>query len=337
MLDEGECWAAVTGRDAASDGLFVYAATSTGIYCRPSCSTPIPLRRNARFFSSAVAAEAAGFCACKRCRPSVDSPSASHVVAVSKACEMLRARERIPSLATIAAAVGISPFHLHRILKEALGVTPGEYAQAVRWQRLADSLEAGGPVAEAIYGAGYGSMSRVYEKARQMLGMTPAERRAGGAGCSVRFAVAPSNMGPALVAATVDGVCAIEFGDDRVRLEARLRRRLPAAVVVERRDVEVADRLNVAIRRAALPLRARELPSEVRNVAFRIRLRKAIKPGLIAELPHAGAGHCPAAQAVTLPLVSGRVGSGRRVPPWRADGPTPLPSHRSGSQGTGSC
>jgi AraC family transcriptional regulator, regulatory protein of adaptative response / methylated-DNA-[protein]-cysteine methyltransferase len=145
-MDEDKCWTAVAGRDTASDGHFVYAVVTTGIYCRPSCSTPTPLRRNVRFFSGTATAEAAGFCACKRCRPTLVSPFASHVAAVGKVCTILRACERAPSLATLAAAVGVSRFHFHRIFKEVLGTTPGEYAKAVRWRRLAENLEAGRPV-----------------------------------------------------------------------------------------------------------------------------------------------------------------------------------------------
>jgi len=160
IADESECWSAVVGRDPATDGDFVYAVVTTGIYCRPSCPTPTPLRRNVRIFPDSVAAEAAGFCACKRCRPTLASPLAWHVVAVGKACAILSTSERAPSLAAVADAVGISRFHFHRIFKEMLGTTPGEYFKAVRWRRLAQSLASGRPVTEAIYGAGYGSISR---------------------------------------------------------------------------------------------------------------------------------------------------------------------------------
>ena len=341
IMDEGECWSAVAGRDAAADGHFVYAVVTTGIYCRPSCPTPTPLRRNVRFFSGTAAAEAAGFCACKRCRPTLVSPLAWHVAAVGKACAVLGARERAPSLATLAAAVGVSRFHFHRIFKEVLGTTPGEYAQAVRWRRLAESLEAGRPVAEAIYGAGYGSISRAYEKARQMLGMTPAERRAGGGGRSIRFAIAHSTMGPVLVAATDEGVCAIELGDDPAELAARLRSRLPAAMVVERHDADVAERIADAVRRSELPPQALGLPPEICDVAFRARLRKAIKPGLIAGLPRRGTAHRPTAPAARLPRstgpASGRVGAGRRAPPLKAARPNPSRSSGFGSQRGRSC
>ena len=340
MMSEGEWWSAVAGRDATADGRFVYAVVTTGIYCRPSCPTPTPLRRNARFFSGTAAAEAAGFCACKRCRPTLVSPLAWHVAAVGKACAVLGARERAPSLATLAAAVGVSRFHFHRIFKEVLGTTPGEYAKAVRWRRLAESLEAGRPVAEAIYGAGYGSISRAYETARRMLGMTPAQRRAGGGGCRIRFAVAHSTMGPVLVAATDEGVCAIEFGDDPAELEQRLRRRLPA-VVVGRHDADVVDRVADAVRRAELPPQALGLPPEIRDVAFRARIGKAIEQGLIARLPSSRVAHLRIAPAAGLPMstgtASGRVGAGRRAPPWRAARPTPSRSHSFISQRGRSC
>ena len=77
---------------------------------------------------------------------------------------------------------GISRFRFYRVFKEVLGTSPGEYFKAVRWQRFAEGLGSGRTVTAAIYDAGYGSVSRAYESARSMLGMTPATRRAGGAG-----------------------------------------------------------------------------------------------------------------------------------------------------------
>ena len=325
IADEGGCWSAVVRRDAAADGRFVYAVVTTGIYCRPSCPTPTPLRRNVRFFPDSAAAEAAGFSACKRCRPALASPDAWNVAAVGRACAILRASERAPSLAALAAAVGVSRFHFHRIFKEVLGTTPGEYAKAVRWRRLAESLAAGRPVAEAVYGAGYGSLSRAYEKARQALGMTPAERRAGGAGRRVRVAIADSAVGPVLVAATEEGVCAIEFGDDPAELEERLRRHLPAAVV-ERYDADFTARVADAVRRAELPRSALALPPDARDVAFRARLRGALGRGAAAGLPGGRVG--PARPAVDGAGVGARR---RRVPEAvlaGAGGPTPSPSSR---------
>jgi AraC family transcriptional regulator of adaptative response/methylated-DNA-[protein]-cysteine methyltransferase len=303
IADEGECWSAVVSRDAAADGRFVYAVVTTGIYCRPSCPTPTPLRRNVRFFSDPAAAEAAGFCACKRCRPTLASPLAPHVVAVDKACAILSASERAPSLAAVADDVGVSRFHFHRVFKEVLGTTPGDYFMAVRWRRLAQSLASGRPVTEAIYGAGYGSISRAYENARKVLGMTPAARRAGGAGIRVRFTVVEQGIRQVLVAATDEGVCAIEFGDDPAELEARLRRYLPAAVT-ERLDANSIALVAAAARRAELPPLALGLPAEVRDVAIRARLRRFLQQGLSTR-PQSRVAQPRIARPVGLPASSG--------------------------------
>lgn len=284
VTGEGERWRAVVDRDPAADGRFVYAVITTGIYCRPSCSTPTPLRRNVRFFADARAAEAAGFYACKRCRPTLTSPTAWRTAAVEKACSILRERERAPSLTALAAEVGISRFHFHRVFKGVLGITPGEYADAVRRQRLTEGLEAGRPVAEAVYGAGYGSLSRVYERVRHVLGMTPAARRAGGAGTRIRFTVALRRDGHVLVASTAEGVCAIEFGDDVAELERRLHRHLPAAVI-EPHDAEVSARVADVARRTELPSEALGLPADVHEVALRARLKKSLRPVLIDTVP----------------------------------------------------
>jgi AraC family transcriptional regulator, regulatory protein of adaptative response / methylated-DNA-[protein]-cysteine methyltransferase len=286
--EERECWSAVVGRDAAADGRLVYAVVTTGIYCRPSCPTPTPLRRNVRFFSDPGAAEAAGFCACKRCRPTLASPLAWQVAAVGKACAILSMSESAPSLAALADAVGISRFHFCRIFKEVLGTSPGEYFRAVRWHRLADGLASGRSVTAAIYDAGFGSVSRAYESARSMLGMTPAVRRAGGAGTRVGFTIVEHGNGLLLVATTDEGVCAIEFGDDAAELEARLRHQLPAAVI-EPLDANAAARVARAARLAELPPRARELLPEVREVAMRARLRSLLRQGAGAwQRPRAG-------------------------------------------------
>jgi AraC family transcriptional regulator of adaptative response/methylated-DNA-[protein]-cysteine methyltransferase len=293
----------VASRDAAADGRFVYAVVTTGIYCRPSCPTPTPLRRNVRFFPDNAAAEAAGFCACKRCRPTLASPLAWHVAAVGKACAILSASARAPSLAAVADDVGVSRFHFHRVFKEVLGTTPGDYFMAVRWRRLAQSLASGRPVTEAIYGAGYGSISRAYENARKVLGMTPAARRAGGAGIRVRFTVVEQGIRQVLVAATDEGVCAIEFGDDPAELEARLRRYLPAAVT-ERLDANGTALVAAAARRAELPPLALGLPAEVRDVAIRARLRRFLQQGLSAR-PQSRVAQPRIARPVGLPASSG--------------------------------
>jgi AraC family transcriptional regulator of adaptative response/methylated-DNA-[protein]-cysteine methyltransferase len=216
---------------------------------------------------------------------------------------MLGASEPRPSLTVVADAVGVSRFHFHRVFRDVLGTTPGEYLKAVRRQRLAHSLASGRPVTEAIYGAGYGSVSRAYETARKALGMTPAVWRAGGVGSRVRFTVVEQDGGLVLVAATDDGVCAIEFGDEPAELEARLRRRLPAAVI-DRLDAHATARVAIAVRRAELPPLALGLAADVREVALRARLRSFLGPGSSTR-PQSRVAQPKAAWPVRLPASAG--------------------------------
>src|SRR5690606_20686283 len=242
---ESDWWNAVVHRDATADGRFVYAVSTTGIYCRPSCPTPTPLRDNVRFFAGPAAAEAAGFRPCKRCRPTLASALAWHVGAIGKACAILDTSEGAPSLAAVATAVGLSRYHFHRVFKKVLGTTPGDYFQAQRCRRPAQAPASGRPVSEAVHAAGHPPVSRAYENARRARGMTPAAWRAGGAGTRVRFGVVEQAERHMLVAATDEGVCAIEFGDDPAELEARLRRDLPRAEI-EPLDPEMTARIKEA-------------------------------------------------------------------------------------------
>lgn len=173
MLDFDKCWAAVEGRDAGADGSFLYGVRTTGVYCRPGCASRRPLRANAVFFETVAAAEAAGFRACKRCRPTDASTASHHIAAIEKACALLQTSETMPSLAELADAAAISRFHFHRVFKQITGATPRDYARTHRLSRLAHRLDAGEKVAEAIYASGFGSSSRAYEAAPAALGMTP--------------------------------------------------------------------------------------------------------------------------------------------------------------------
>src|SRR5262249_17994139 len=153
MLDSEKCWQAVTARDRSADGSFYYSVRTTGVFCRPSCASRMPLRKNVAFHVTPADAEAAGFRACKRCRPTERTP-------VAKACAILAESESAPSLARLAAAVGVSPFHFHRLFKQVTGATPREYARAQRVTRFGAALDAGKRVTEAAYASGFGSSSR---------------------------------------------------------------------------------------------------------------------------------------------------------------------------------
>jgi AraC family transcriptional regulator, regulatory protein of adaptative response / methylated-DNA-[protein]-cysteine methyltransferase len=265
--DDAARWQAVAARDRAAEGEFLYAVTTTGVFCRPTCPSRRPRRENVRFFATASAASAAGFRPCQRCRPTGSSIAADHGAAIRRACALIEASATPPLLADLAAAARLSPYHFHRLFKAVTGVTPRAYAAARRVRRVQDELAAGTPVAEALYGAGYGSSSRLYEAASATLGMTPAAYRKGGAGTELAWGVAETPLGLLLVAASVCGIAMIELGDDEAELVRRLDARFANAV--RRRD-DAALRPALAALRGfiARPAQGLQLPLDIRGTAF---------------------------------------------------------------------
>ena len=230
-MNEATAWESVLHRDPTADDRFLYAVTTTGIYCRPSCPSRRPKRDNVAFFSSAAAAEQAGFRACQRCRP--NRAKAPHR-AVQRARDYIDSHiadlgeERI-TLEVLGKQSGISPYHLQRKFKEVVGLTPAQYIRARRSELLKGELKRGETVSRATFGAGYGSSSRVYGDSDQRLGMTPATYRRGGAGAHIDFVTARTSLGTLLVGATDRGVCAVTLGNDAKTLEAALELEYPAA------------------------------------------------------------------------------------------------------------
>jgi AraC family transcriptional regulator of adaptative response/methylated-DNA-[protein]-cysteine methyltransferase len=230
-LNEAVAWESVLQRDASADDRFLYAVTTTGIYCRPSCPSRRPKRDNVAFFSSAAAAEEAGFRACQRCRP--NRAKAPHR-AVERAREYIDAHitdlgeERI-TLELLGEESGLSPYHLQRKFKEIVGLTPAQYIRARKSERLKGELKRGETVSRATFGAGYGSSSRVYGDSDKRLGMTPATYRRGGAGAHIEYVTARTSLGFLLVGATDRGICAVTLGNDVKTLENALELEYPAA------------------------------------------------------------------------------------------------------------
>ena len=230
LPDRDIAWRAVQDRDAQYDGRFVYAVSSTRIFCRPSCAARRPTKARVEFFASAREAEAAGYRACKRCRP-VGEQGSKVQRAIANACAFLSAHTDEPvTLAALASEVGVSAFHLQRAFKRALGVSPREYHDAERRRRLTKRLRQGDTVSRATYEAGFGSSSRVYERAADM-GMTPSELRKRGAGQKMQFSIVASPLGRLIVAYTERGVCAVALGDDDQALEGTLRADFAGAVI----------------------------------------------------------------------------------------------------------
>ena len=273
-LDPEAAWAAVLSRDSRSDGGFVYAVASTGVYCRPSCPSRRPDRRRVAFFSTPAAAEAAGYRACRRCRPaSASSPGDERV---ERAVAFLDAHLDEPlTLARLGLEVGLSPAHLQRDFKRRIGLSPKEYVDARRAERLKERLKGGDTVTDATYEAGYGAPSRLYEQAPARLGMTPGTFRRGGRGATIHYTVAASPLGRLLVAATERGVCAVMLGDDDDALAADLRRDFPQAAIV-RADAALAEPVSSTLRYLGGEMPALDLPLDLAATTFQWRVWKAL-------------------------------------------------------------
>ena len=219
LQNSAPLWNAVTARDARFSGVFVYAVRTTGVFCRPGCPSRAPRRENVEFFAAPVDAAAAGFRPCKRCQPTREDTAVA--VPIVSICRDLEREDKPLSLAEIADRFGWTSGHLQKTFKKALGVTPKQYADAVRIERLKSSLGQGQSVGAATYDAGFGSSSRLYERARHQLGMTPAAYRDKGAGQDIHYWVAQYPLGAVLAAATDKGVCSLKFGEP-AQLEAQL-------------------------------------------------------------------------------------------------------------------
>jgi AraC family transcriptional regulator of adaptative response/methylated-DNA-[protein]-cysteine methyltransferase len=266
-------WQQVMARDARQDGRFVFAVRTTGIYCRPSCPSRRPRRDSVEFFPNPNEAERAGYRACLRCKPTEISSQAQYV---TRARQLLDNAEGVVTLAQLSRQVGLSPFHLQRLFKRATGLSPREYQSARRMQQVKSQLRKGNDVTTALYDAGFGSSSRLYEKAPQHLGMTPGEYRRGGVGATITFAITPTPLGRLLVAATERGLCAVRFGENASELERNLRDEFHAAEL--HRDVSAMrkyiDPLLASIRGENTVI---DLPLDVRATAFQMKVWETLR------------------------------------------------------------
>ena len=274
--NETNRWQAVLQRDPQSDGAFVYGVLTTGIYCRPVCSSRLPNRENVRFFDTWRDAADAGLRPCKRCAPQAVQIPNEAAAAVEKACKMIEEADKEPSLNQLAEAVGLSSAHFHRLFKKTVGITPKQYATEKRLSRMRANLQGDTTVTEAIYHTGYGSSSRFYEKATESLGMKPAEYQNGAAGLSIRYTIAQSYLGWVLVAVTDRGICRIDFDDSREILRNRLKNTFPKAkFVADNPDIESIVVQIIAFLEA--PEDGLNLPLDVQGTAFQHRVWTALQ------------------------------------------------------------
>ncbi len=247
-----------------------YGVTTTRIYCRSGCPSRAPKPENIRPFATCEEAERAGFRACKRCRP--NQPLTAPAEAVTRVCRYLdEYYDSNPTLETLAKVGKLSPFHLQRTFKEATGMTPKSYAQLARVAALKKHLKKSRSVTDAMYEAGYGSSSRLYEHSARQLGMTPRAYRNGGLGVKIRYTIARSPLGGMLVAATGKGICALYFGKASDELERELKREFPFAEL-EHEAAPMLDWLEELNRRLEGSKPRIDLPLDLRGTAFQRRV-----------------------------------------------------------------
>lgn len=275
-LDVERCWQAVAARDDTHDGAFVYAVRSTGIYCRPSCPSRRPRREQVAFFALPAAAEFAGFRACKRCTPRELRLAEPGAAVVAAACALIAAHLEQPlGLDDLGVAVSMSPHHLQRTFKRLVGVSPREYADALRLSALKGRLRAGDTVSDAIYAVGYGAPSRLYERADAQLGMCPTVYRAGGKGMQIGYTIVDSPLGRLLVAATARGLCAVSLGDDDAYLAYELRAEYAQAEIVC--DDGIGEPVEAILAYLSGRQPSLDLPLDVQATAFQRQVWQALQ------------------------------------------------------------
>lgn len=276
FYDDDARWAAVLARDPAANAHFVYAVKTTGIYCRPGSATRLPKRENVAFFDSAAAAEAAGYRPSRRLAANRQAAADQRAALVARACRLIEDGDVPCSLEQIAAIVGVSAFHFHRLFKAQTGLTPKAYASAARARKLREELRTScASVTSAIYSAGFNSNSRFYEEADRLLGMRASDYRAGGHNTLIRYAVSACTLGAILVASSQRGICAITLGDDPDALARELQERFPRAHLIggDAGFEALVARVVCLVEASNL---GRNLPPDVQQTAFQERVRQAL-------------------------------------------------------------
>ena len=270
MLTEDQAWTAVLARDPAADAEMVYAVTTTGVFCRPTCPSRRPARQNVVFFPDPATAVSAGYRPCRRCRPQQRHTDAALVEMVSASLK----RDRPVTLSELGRLTGRSPFTVERTFKRVLGVTPAQYQRQRRAASFRRELADGSArVTDAIYDAGYSGPGRAYENTQ--LGMAPGEYRAGGRDAQIGFAVGDCPLGKLLIAATPRGLCSVILGDSDKELARQLRAQFPLAKIQP--EPRLASMLVLVVSQFSKHPATLDLPLDLRATAFQMRVWEALR------------------------------------------------------------
>ena len=267
-------WQAVLNRDRNYDGVIIYGVVTTKIYCVPSCPSRKPKRCNAILFETYVAAERAGFRACKRCLPQRDVPIQPKIELIERVCREIEDNIEQPiTLAYLARKFNLSTAYLQRTFKGVVGITPQQYREISRLLKFKLCLRQEA-IAQAIYRAGYSSSSSLYENISAKLGMTPKKYQQHGAGTKITYSIVNCDLGYLLVATTEKGICTVELGDRPEELVENLAREFKRATLI-RDDLqhrEWIEKILESIRGTDL-----DLPLDIRGTAFQQQVWQALQ------------------------------------------------------------
>jgi AraC family transcriptional regulator of adaptative response/methylated-DNA-[protein]-cysteine methyltransferase len=264
-------WLAVKEKNQAFDGVFFFGVRTTGIFCRPSCSSKTPKPENVSFFGSTKEAEGKGFRACLRCKPLNDYFPGKNAELVAKALETLRNSElEIVSIDELSGRLGVSPGHLQKTFKAVLGLSPKEVMDMMRIENFKENVRIT-DVTTSLYESGFGSSRSLYEKAAERLGMTPGVYKKGGKGMKINYTIVDSPLGKLMVAATARGICAVSFGDDESSLSDELSKEFFAAEI-EESDRGLKDAVHAILKSLDGEKAILTLPLDLRASAFQMRV-----------------------------------------------------------------
>jgi AraC family transcriptional regulator of adaptative response/methylated-DNA-[protein]-cysteine methyltransferase len=319
LLTDDERWKAVVARDRSAEGQFVLAVRTTGIFCRPGCPARTPKRENVAFFATTAEALRAGYRPCKRCNPTGESVADHQRHVVDQARQLIEESDVRLTLGEIAAAVGMSPWHLQRLFTAQTGLSPAQYQRSHRSNRLRSGIAAAPSVTHALHDAGYGSSSQFYASAKDALGMAPSVFRSGGEGQRIRFGIVATWLGYLLVAATDRGICSLQMGESEDEMRERLKMTFPHADLVED-DPEFTRTIEQVVAIADHPGHGTSIPVDAHGTAFQHRVWNALR-------------QIPAGSTRTYSEVAEAIGAPtavRAVAKACADNPVPLivPCHR---------
>ena len=267
-----EIWRLVAERNPSADGRVFYGVKTTGVFCRPSCSSRRPRRENVEFFTDLVSAFAAGYRACKRCNPAGLRAEAQLVETL--ASHLNRDLDRCVKLADLARISGLSIFTVQRVFQRVLGVSPNQYRAHRRAAALRARLkDPNVRITDAVYDAGYSGPARAYTNAR--LGMRMQDYRNRGRDQAIGYTIGSSQLGRVLVAATDRGLCAVIMDASDDVLLARLREQFPAAKLTSQADLNgMLDQVLSSLTEHPAAL---DLPLDLRATAFQMRVWEALR------------------------------------------------------------